>query len=956
MKIAPADWPRLLQLLDTLLPLDAAARVAALQALDGDDARLRDTLASLIESQAGLANENFLSTLPRLPELPLQAHPAPAAPMRERIGPWRLLRELGRGGMSVVYLAERADGVAMAPVALKLPQSEMFGGAVLVERFAREREILGALDHPGIVGVRDAGSDGDQPWLAMEYVDGQPLTEDVSARKLGTPERLRCFLQVLDAVAHAHALLVIHRDLKPANVLIDRAGRVKLLDFGIAKLLEPDGVSRTSALTQWGARAMTPMYASPEQIAGGPLGTASDIYSLGVLLHELLTGNLPYELTRTTAAAVEEAILRAAVIAPSRAAPSLRRALRGDLDAIVAKAMALRPADRYRSAEAFADDIRRHLESRPIVARPASLGVRLIKQLRRHTWAYASASALVLALGTGLATTLWQAQLARAEAARANAVQRFVLDIFRHNSARQSDPQRARDTTARELLEIGSAQLEQALADSPAARAEVTSALAQMNSDTGLAERAAALYQQGVGLAEKLHGANSLQLADALAAWAAELHHLGHQDERRRALARALAIVRANPDRATVQRAAVYRGLSEMAQGGDLTEAVRWAELAVADAQALGDGASGANADRFSSLYVAATAHHMAKDDVAAELMYLRALAVADRCACIFPSEAIQTRVHLAEVQSQLLKPAAAEASLRAAREDSVRLNGPRHLNTVQTTMRLASIVALHGRPREALPLIEPLRAIVDAPEGADEFSAPQVLNVLANTLNQLGRHDEALVAIQRAIVLRDRSRSGTPFAAGLRETQARALLGAGRVAEAERSAQDAERILRSNRALPGQLRWERLASTYVLIDLARGDSAAALLRTAELPQADAAQVPTSVGAIDSALLRAQVELESGRDAPAVTRLRAVRARLERDDLAAQLPLIDARRNLLCGRWALVHAPGQARAYLERGAALRRVQLGSSPQLDQSQPWLARAAPAGAASAAMDAC
>ncbi len=290
-------------------------------------------------------------------------------------------------------------------MALKLPYAGP-RAHVIAGRFARERAILSTLNHPHIAQVLDAGNDRGQAWLAMEYVDGTPITTYATDQALDVRARLRLFGPVLQAVQHAHAQLIIHRDLKPSNVMVATDGSVKLLDFGVAKLLEADGAAAQTVLTQLGGRAMTPQYASPEQVAGRPLGVASDVYSLGVLLYELLTGKLPYRLQRDTAAALEEAILAAQVVRPSAAVADLRaaRALRGDVDTIVLKALAIDPARRYASATALADDIERHLQALPIRARNASVGYRWRRALERHRLAVGlpGARAHAVALLAGL--------------------------------------------------------------------------------------------------------------------------------------------------------------------------------------------------------------------------------------------------------------------------------------------------------------------------------------------------------------------------------------------------------------------------------------------------------------------------------------------------------------------------------------------------------------------------
>ena len=293
------------------------------------------------------------------------------------VGPYRLVRELGRGGMGSVWLAERADGLVRRQVALKLPHAVW--GDAFAERMARERQILSGLSHAHIARLYDIGLDAHgRPWIAMEYVDGERIDTWCRDRDLPVRERLALLLQVLSAVAHAHQRLVVHRDLKPANILVTRDGQTMLLDFGIAKLID-DGSGQDSALTEAADRALTLDYASPEQIRGEPLGTASDVYSLGVVAYELLARRLPYRVDRHSMS-LAQAI---ADVEPARASdaadsPALRKALRGDIDAMLGRALEKDVAHRYPSADAFAQDIRRHLEGEPVRARPASAGYRRV--------------------------------------------------------------------------------------------------------------------------------------------------------------------------------------------------------------------------------------------------------------------------------------------------------------------------------------------------------------------------------------------------------------------------------------------------------------------------------------------------------------------------------------------------------------------------------------------------
>jgi tetratricopeptide (TPR) repeat protein/tRNA A-37 threonylcarbamoyl transferase component Bud32 len=347
------------------------------------------------------------------------------------VGPYRIVRELGRGGMGTVYLAERSGDEFYKQVALKVLRRGLDTDAI-VQRFRHERQILARLAHPFISTLIDGGTTADGlPYLAMEFVEGTPIDEYCEAHRLDTTARLQLFMKICAAVQYAHQNLVVHCDIKPGNVLVTADGMPKLLDFGIAKLLNPSGV-QTLALTLDGAPLLTPEYASPEQVRGGAVTTATDVYALGVLLYELLTGRRPYNLTSRTPAEVVRVVCDSVPERPSTAAAAaastadpqgLRRRLAGDLDTIVLKALSKDPSRRYASADQFAEDIRRHLAGLPVLARPDTLGYRISTFVRRHRTPVAAAGLAVAALIAGAAAATWQARIAMRE--RAVAERRF---------------------------------------------------------------------------------------------------------------------------------------------------------------------------------------------------------------------------------------------------------------------------------------------------------------------------------------------------------------------------------------------------------------------------------------------------------------------------------------------------------------------------------------------------
>jgi serine/threonine-protein kinase len=454
-----------------------------------------------------------------------------------RIGPYRILGELGRGGMAVVYRAERVEGGFEQKVAVKLLRRGIDTDEIL-RRFVQERQILATLEHPAIARLLDGGVTADGlPYFAMELVAGLPIDQYCTRGELSLERRLELFLKVCRAVEHAHQRLVVHRDLKPSNVLVTADGQVKLLDFGISKMLasEPDRYAAPTTRTQ--VRLLTPEYASPEQVRGEPVTTATDAYQLGLMLYELLTERRPFKLVGRSPAQVEEAICHQPPEAPSTAVTrvlkgpvtgeaagglerhSWARRLRGDLDNIVLMALRKEPERRYPSVGAMAQDIERFLEGRPVTARPSSLGYRASKFIHRHRWVMA-AVALVLVLITALVS--WyslslarERDRARREARKASEVVTFLSGILG-----SADPMASGsgDLTSRGLLDEGMERMERDLADQPEIRAELLSRAGEIYRNLGIYDEAERRLRESLVLRRELYGEDSLE--------AAEGHHL----------------------------------------------------------------------------------------------------------------------------------------------------------------------------------------------------------------------------------------------------------------------------------------------------------------------------------------------------------------------------------------------------------------------------------------------
>jgi hypothetical protein len=537
--LSPAErWERVAELLEKSTQLPLAERASFIHAGCGGDLALRDELLSLLRFHELAGGP--LDAEPVLPaDYPDAGDARGAGDVPEagsEVGAYRLLRPIGEGGMGSVWLAERSDGILKRMVALKRPHISWSGA--LAERMAQERDILAGLEHPNIARLYDAGVDAQgRPYLALEYVEGDPITEYCDRVGMSVAGRLRLFLQVLDAVRFAHAHLVIHRDIKPSNILVSAEGRVHLLDFGIAKLLRPD---RPNDLrTQW-AGEITPNYASPEQISGSIVSTASDVYSLGVLLAELLCGSRPYELKRASRGALEEAILEAQPRAPSRGASpqaaqtratslnALKRALSGDLDGIVLKALQKKPEHRYATADLLGQDIARHLRGEPILAHRGSAWYYTVKFFGRHRRAAGFAAVAVAALLASTGVALWQAHAARLEAARAEQVKSFALSIL---DSADSDEGAGAATTAVDLLHAARQRVELELAGRPAIAAELMTAIGFGLIGQGRSEEAADLLRQAVKLSAQANGSDDARTLAAQAVLGEALFTLGKDDE-----------------------------------------------------------------------------------------------------------------------------------------------------------------------------------------------------------------------------------------------------------------------------------------------------------------------------------------------------------------------------------------------------------------------------------------
>jgi tRNA A-37 threonylcarbamoyl transferase component Bud32/tetratricopeptide (TPR) repeat protein len=471
MALSKSDWIKLNQLLDEALDVEPARRPQWVDSLPPDVGNLSTTLRNLLCRQDGPETREVL-----LPGSALTAGFA-ALTSGDRVGPYRLIRELGAGGAATVWLAERADGSLHRHVALKLPRVAWLDRG-LAARLNRERDILASLEHPSIARLYDAGVDAaGRPFLALEYVEGKPLDRYATDRDLSIEQRLALFLRVARAVAFAHARLIVHRDLKPTNILVKDGGEICLLDFGIARLLHPQSL-HDLRLTRVGTLALTPEYAAPEQFTSQPITVGTDVYSLGVLLYWLLSGRSPYELKRDSLAELEEAIVSHDPLPLTKGMTrQLARALRGDIEMIVRKAMSKQPADRYETVNALIEDIERYQRNLPVRAQPQRASYRLRKFVIRNKASVIVAVIVAATLLTGVSVAFWQrqaaqlqAQRAELEAQRAERIKSFIASIFTQAVPKQGE---GGVVTASDLLSAANKRVETELGDNVADKSEL---------------------------------------------------------------------------------------------------------------------------------------------------------------------------------------------------------------------------------------------------------------------------------------------------------------------------------------------------------------------------------------------------------------------------------------------------------------------------------------------------
>lgn len=955
MQLHAEDYAELSKLLDTALDLPDTAQAAWLEGLTGRHQRFKVTLRALLDGRSAPESADFLRTLPVFDDQ--ASHPAllPNFFAGATVGPYRLERELGRGGMAVVWLAKRSDGSIAREFALKLPFAEVVGRR-FAERFARERDILAGITHAHIARLYDAGvTESAQPYLAMEFVEGEPITAYCDARRLNIAQRVMLFLQVLDAVQYAHTQLVLHRDLKPSNILVTPAGQVVLLDFGLAKILI-EGEARETEITLLGGRAMTPAYASPEQLTGGALGTASDVYSLGVILYELLTGERPYRPKRNTRVALEEAILEFDAIRPSASVrrpaaarqrsttpKKLANALKGDLDTIVLKALKKDPEARYRRADALSEDLERYRLGKPVLARPDSAAYQLQKFVSRHRLMVGIAAAAIVALVGSTAVSIWQARvanqqtsLAQHEARKATAVQEFLLDIFRTNTDAQPDPLRARQMTVRQALDVGAQRVDGQMRDVPEVQEAIQGTLADMYAALGLDREAGRMQGARIQTLIRAYGPSDLRVAEANLRYAINVYTTDGYAKAFPLLHRTQQILDAAPDSGSPLRGQTLIGAARFQLYTAPAAARRDADLAV-----LFYRKHPSSDDWLVSAYMnAGRARYVLGDDAGAEANYRASITELNKMPAPPLSTALTGLLGLADVEIRLGKIADAERDLRLALAQSLARNGPTHVDTIQVETRLGALLHATSRRPEGRRWLETAVAALQANATLD--SANLALPVFRNwglSLLADGRLELAEEILEKDVDLRRREYPGTTLLAAAMRDLSRAQMALGREKQAKTTLAESFSIWRAataNQAEPGA------ANGFVIVgaelSLALGDPPAAIEQLLKMVSPAHTHVELPLDEAAAGLLRSRAYRMSGRIAEAdqaaqsvVDMLRHARDRAYYQWLEADALLQLGQAQRLAGR------PAIARKTLEQA-----IELGAAND-DVASPWLAEA-------------
>jgi serine/threonine protein kinase len=759
----PERFRRADALFDAALDLPTGEQEAYVVSAAGDDTALLDDVRQLLAAHR--ASGDFLENAAQPDGVALlrDTWDASTASTLARVGPFRVVREIGRGGMGAVYLAERDDAQFEQRVALKVVRG-LGADASLVRRFREERRILARLEHRHIARLLDGGvTDDGTPWFAMEYVEGERIDRWCDARSLSIDARLRLFAATCEAVQYAHSQLVVHRDLKPSNIMVTAAGELKLLDFGVAKLLSAEDVDVT-----YTAIGMTPQYAAPEQVRAQPVTTATDVYALGVLLYELLTGKRPYDVSQRSPAEIERIVCTTEPPRPSatlggddasdraghRATTPerLQRRLRGDLDTIVAKAMKKDPAERYPTVAALAEDLRRSLQHESITARPDSPAYHAAKFVRRHRGGVVLAAAVVVGIVIVTLREHRLRNLAEAETRTARSVEQYLLTVFG-----TADPFLPNDTsavaaTARELLDRGSARLDTALATEPHVRSRLRTALGRVYANLGLYDQSSHQLERALSEQRALSG-------DRNVAGAAILDELGLLRDRQGRIEEAdslLGLALERHRRASSPDSAIATTLEHLSEVRRERNDFPAAEALIREALAIRRSLHGDSsvATSISQQMLAEVLHDQGNDKDAAPL-FRAALATRERQLGRDHPLVAKTLFNLALTERRLGQIAVSESLYRRTLDIQQRTLGEDHPAVASTLNGLADL--LHkaaARSDEAELLLRQALVINRRRLGEQHVEVSTNLGNLAVILRERGDYAGAEVLLRQALAI----------------------------------------------------------------------------------------------------------------------------------------------------------------------------------------------------------
>jgi len=830
-------WDRMQALFEAALALPPEGRAAFLDDACAGDAEFRQEVEALVASAGGAGTliQGIISDA----AAEATAEHAPDVTGR-RVGPYRILRTLGRGGMGAVYLAERDDGAFRSQVAIKIVRGGALESPDTLRRFRSERQILASLDHPNIARLLDAGATDDgTPYVVMEFIAGKPLDRYCDEETLTVADRLARFLDVCAAVQYAHRNLIVHRDLKPSNVLVTHDGVPKLLDFGIAKLLDPDLMPHTHVETGTGMRLLTPNYASPEQVRGDPVTVASDVYSLGVILYELLTGHLPYRFASFAPSEIHRVVcqqepdkpsvvVRRVAEAPARpsaqqtarltphevsrarrSAPArLQRELTGDLDTIVMMALRKEPERRYESVAALAEDLRRYLEGRPVRARVDTWRYRAGKFVRRNALGVVAAAGLVLLL-VAVAVTLGvqarriavQRDAATVEREKAQAVATFLTDLFR--VADPDNPQ-SQDVTARELLDEGATRIRSDLETQPEVRASLMNVMGNVYMNMGLYDSAASLLQEAVTIRRAHLGADNPALAESLNDLASLRRLQGQYAQAEAGFREALAIRRRVLGDGDLEVATTLNNLAWTLQAdGDYRGADSLYREAL-DRYRRQSGARDAETARVAT-GLAQVLQVMGEYD-SARVLFTQALSAVRSHYGEQHREVALALHNLGSLLFEIGDLAGADTLIRQGIAIDQKVVGPRHPEMAAGYVLLARILDNKGEPDSAVPWYHRALEVDRAAHGEVHPDVAYDLTALAGLYRKTGRTADAEKGYREAIAIYRRTvQPENPYLAVPLVHLADLLVDGGRPREAEAPAREGVAV--TTAALPADHR-----------------------------------------------------------------------------------------------------------------------------------------------------